>query len=339
MDQVTTYGDISPRTAVKAAKRLLRIGQQKMMTQRFGMMDDQPQNSTRVRKWRRYHSFPLAKTPLTEGVTPAGHKLTYTDYVATLEQYGDLVTITDVIKDTHEDPVLRTAVDRSADQAARTIESVAIDVLKGGTNVYYASSVGSRALVAAPISRGDIRRIQRGFDRTLAEPISTIIKAGPDESTQGVEASFFAMGHTDLEPDIRNMTGFKTIVEYANVGQAVPHEIGAVDRTRFCLSAMWEPWDAAGANTTTLLSNGDAPAGSQPCDVYPIVIVAKDAYACVRLQGRQAVKIMVLNPDQPRGGDELGQRGSVSWKTYFTCVRLNEQWMARLEVGATANPS
>ena len=218
-------------------------------------------------------------------------------------------------------------------------ESVTIDILKGGTNVYYASSVGSRAAVTNPISRGDIRRVQRGFDRALAEPISTIIKAGPDESTQGVEASFFAMAHTDLEPDIRNMTGFKTIVEYANVGQSLPHEVGAVDRVRFILTAMFDPWEAAGASTTTLLSNGDAPpGGGAQCDVYPVIVVGKDAYAVVRLQGRQAVKIMVLNPDQPRGGDELGQRGSVSWKMYYTAARLNEHWMARIEHGATANP-
>jgi len=73
--------------------------------------------------------------------------------------------------------------------------------------------------------------------------------------------------------------------------------------------------------------------------VYPLLIVARDAYAVVRLQGRQAAKVMVLNPNKPRGGDPLGQKGTVSWKTYYTAAILNEEWIARLECACTANPT
>ncbi|MCD2476522.1 N4-gp56 family major capsid protein, partial [Staphylococcus aureus] len=70
-------------------------------------------------------------------------------------------------------------------------------------------------------------------------------------------------------------------------------------------------------------------------DVYPIVIVGQDAYGTVALKGATAITPMVLNPGTPRGGDPLGQRGTVGWKTYFTAIRLNEAWMARLEVAVT----
>jgi N4-gp56 family major capsid protein len=70
-------------------------------------------------------------------------------------------------------------------------------------------------------------------------------------------------------------------------------------------------------------------------DVYPVVYVAKESYGLIPLKGRGAVTPKVLNPDTPRGGDPLGQRGSVGWKTYFVAKILNEAWMARLETAAS----
>jgi len=31
----------------------------------------------------------------------------------------------------------------------------------------------------------------------------------------------------------------------------------------------------------------------------------------------------------------LGQRGHVSWKTYHVAIILNDNWMVRIETGAT----
>jgi N4-gp56 family major capsid protein len=43
-----------------------------------------------------------------------------------------------------------------------------------------------------------------------------------------------------------------------------------------------------------------------------------------------------LNPGTPSKSDPLGQVGFVGWKTYFAAKILNENWIARIEVGATA---
>lgn len=44
---------------------------------------------------------------------------------------------------------------------------------------------------------------------------------------------------------------------------------------------------------------------------------------------------MVLNPNTPRGGDPLGQRGSLGWKAYRTAEILYDMWMARGEVAVS----
>ena len=69
-------------------------------------------------------------------------------------------------------------------------------------------------------------------------------------------------------------------------------------------------------------------------DVYPIVIIGRGAYAHVPLKGAKAVEMFVH-----AGGsksDPLNQRDVVGAKYWYTCLRLNENWMYRLEVLATA---
>jgi N4-gp56 family major capsid protein len=230
-------------------------------------------------------------------------------------------------------------MDLCGEQAAETVEVVRIAVLKAGTNVYYPGSATSRGTVNSSVTRGALRKVVRGFRRNKGREISRIVGATAKVSTEPVAPAFFAMGHTDLDSDIRTVSGFVPIEQYSQSSKALPGEIGKVESIRFILSALFEPWEASGASGTTYLANGSAPSSSTSCDVYPLLIVAKDAYGIVPLQGKSAVKPMVLNPGTPSKSDALGQVGYVSWKTYQTAAILNENWIARLEVAATANPS
>jgi N4-gp56 family major capsid protein len=196
MPEITTYGDISPRTAAYAAVQLLERGQHMMITERFGQSKPLPKKHTQTVKFRRYESLARATSPLAEGVTPAGQKLTKTDITAVLQQYGDLVGITDVIRDTHEDPVLREAVDVAGEQIRETIEVIRISKLKAGSTIFYANNVASRSVVNSTVSAGDLRRIVRYFNKMKAKKISQIVKASAMVSTEPVNAAFFAMCHS-----------------------------------------------------------------------------------------------------------------------------------------------
>jgi len=335
---VTTYGDISPRTAGHAKARLLTRGQHLMVIERFGQVDPQQKNKTKTVKWRRYNSLARATAPLAEGIPPTGQKLTYTDVIATLEQFGDAVKITDVIQDTHEDAVMNEAMDLCGEQAAETVEELRINILKAGTNVFYANGVAGRSTVNSPPTRGDFRRISRYFKKYKGRMITKIVKASHLISTEPCAPAFIALGHTDLGADIRDLPGFVPVEQYSNSDKAMEGEIGKIEDFRIILTAMFEPWAAAGLAGTTYLSSGVAPGSSLACDVYPMLFTAKDAYGIVPLQGTNAITPMVLNPGKPSAGDPLGQIGFVSWKTMQTAAILNNDWLARLECAATANP-
>ena len=226
-----------------------------------------------------------------------------------------------------------------AEQIAETIEVLRCNVLKAGTNVFYSGTATTRSTVNGTITRADLRKIVRTFNRNKARKISEIIGATAKISTQPVEAAFFAVCHTDLIPDIRGISGFVPTSQYSEHMKAITGEVGVVEDVRFVCTALIEPWLAAGTAGTTYLANSTAPASATACDVYPVLIFGKDAYAMVPLQGvKNAVQIAAVNP-KPMVGDELGQKGFASWKRMDGTVILNQMWMARYEVGATATPA
>lgn len=324
---MTTYGDITPRTAAYVAVELLKRAMPYLCLEKFGQSKSLPANKTQSMKFRRYNSLGLRTTPLTEGVTPASEKLTATDITATLAQYGGLVEITDIIVDTHEDAILQEATAVSAEQAAKTVETLRYNVLKACTNVFYANSVASRTLVGTALTRADQRKIVRALERQEAQFITNIVKSTPSFNTESILPAYAAVTHVDLTSDIRSLQGFTGVGEYGAM-QKWETEIGACEDVRYLKSTIFTPYAAGGASTSTMLAT------SGKADVYPVMIFGKDAYGTIALKGKYAITPIVINP-VPSKSDPLGQRGSVSWKTMQTTVILNDAWMAVLETAAT----
>lgn len=346
----TTYGDISPRTAAYAVTQLLKRGMPYLAFEKFGQSYPLPSNATKVAKFRRYYltgstgaagsgsaasawAVPLSLTPLTEGVTPSGRKLANTDYTVTIQQYGDYTTISDVILDTHEDQVLQAATETLGESAALTVETLRYNVLKAGTNVFYANGSATSAVNTAYTGAAGLalqRQVTTALNRQNAKKITNIIASTPDYNTKSVEASYVAVVHPDLESDIRGISGFVKVADYGPHHTPWENEIGTVEQVRYISTTVATPWtDAGGAKGTMRSTTGTS------ADVYPILIFARDAYGLVPLKGKSSLTPMVVNP-KPAPGDPLAQRGTVGWKTYQATVILNDAWMARVEVAATA---
>ena len=349
---INTYGDISPAVAAYSVVRMLKRATPYLQLERFGQRKPLPTNSTNVAKFRRYFLTgstgsagqfngsvngsgaapitPLAVTPLVEGVTPSGNSLSVQDYTVKLSQYGDYVTITDVIEDIHTDPVLQQAEETLGEQAAQTVEALRYNVLKAGTNVFYANSVATRSAIVTPITLADQRRVTTALNRQNTKKITTVVASTSDFQTKSVEAAYMAVCHPDLETDIRNMAGFVPVASYGPHTSPFEGEIGSVEQVRYLTSTTIVPWaDAGGAKGLMRSTSGTS------ADVYPVLIFGRDAFGIVTLKGKSALTPMVVNP-KPAPGDPLGQRGTVGWKTWQGTVILQDAFMARLEVAATA---
>ena len=331
---LSKYGDITSIQQEYANKTFLSVFQPEAVTQRFGKSDSLPKHNTKTMTWKKYAALAVTTAAVSDGITPESTALVTSTVSVVLQQYIYILELTDQVATMHEDPVLMMMTKRIGEAMAQTIEKVTFAVLKAGTNVYR-SNGGARTDINTVITRGDIRMAVRGFYRNLAKPFAEIIAASAKVSTSGVESSFFAMCHPDLDPDLRNMTGWKNVIEYSSVEKRVAGEIGNCENVRFVCSINATPWLVGGASSTTMLTSGAA--GSGNADVYPVLVVAKEAYGVVRLQGDEAVETYVLNPGTARGGDAAGQRGTVSNKVMYGSVILNQLWIARIECAASAS--
>lgn len=341
----TAYGDITPRQAAFSMAGFLSRAIPLMTLEQFGQPYVIPTNSTQTAKFRRYYmagatgsagsgtgnyNVPVATTALTEGVTPVGKKLASRDYTVQLQQYGDYMEFTDVIQDTHEDypALLRQMMDILGEEAALTVETLRFNVLKSGTNVFYANGV-SRSAVNTALSLSLQRKITRSLKRQNARQITQVLKSSPAYNTQPIEAAFVAVVHPDLENDIREMDGFVSTKHYASV-TPFAGEIGSVEDVRYVSSTVIAPWaDAGGAAGGNFISTTGTNA-----DVYPVLYFAKDAFGVVALRGKSVASIMVVMP-KPAASDPLGQRGTAGWKLWNATVILQDAFLVRAEVAAT----
>jgi N4-gp56 family major capsid protein len=345
-----TYGDISPRTAAFVVRDLLKRGMPWLIFEKFGQAKPLPAKSTKTIQFRRYYlestftstfgsdfnpheyfkgsNFNPANKMLTEGVTPDATALESSDYEATLVQYGDRTVISDVIMDTHEDPIMREAVDILGEQAAVLIEKTRYNVLKAGTNVFYSNADTSRSAVDVVFSLNDQRKVTRFLKRQLGKPITSTVKSTPAFGTESIAPSFICIVHPDLEPDLRAISSFVPAEKYGSMS-AFEGEIGKIEDVRYLMSTIVEPFlgagDSGGSNVLTTNSNAD---------VYPMIYLARDAYGIVAFKGANALTPMVVNP-KASDSDPLAQRGHVGWKGYSATIILNDFWMVRLEVAVS----
>lgn len=330
---VNTYGGIGSRTNLYADEKFLSHATPKQILERYSETKPLPRNKTLTISFRRSVPFDVDVIPLQEGVTPTPLGLQYEDVSTTIKQYGGWVQITDVIADTHEDPILNEALKSVGELAAKQRELVNWGIFRAGTSVFYSSTAASptlRTQVNAPINLGLIRRVEQYLDDNYAKRITERLDPSSDFGTSAVPEGYVAIGHTNLRGDLYDLPGFRRAEAYAS-GKPEPEEVGSADGLRFVLSAFLKPLLGAGSATLNGMRNTNS-----AVDVYPILCLAEEAIGTVPLQGATRPMIKVYNPGQVSPTDPLGQRGFVSYKMWHAALILNQNWLTRLEVGSTA---
>lgn len=326
------YADMGARIGVFAAAQFLVHAQPDLILERFGQLHTIPKNKSQVIKWRRLVPFDAAMDQLVEGITPSPTGVRYEDVQGQVAQYGAWIPFTDVLIETHEDENLKQFAIGAAEQASLTKERILWNMMIAGTNVIYSGTATSRATVQAPIAAADLQLAQRALKNAFAKTITKMLNASPKIATQPVAPAYVAIGHTNMEQDLRNLTGFVPRENYSDVKLLHDREIGKYQDIRFILAPHYTYFPGAGSTTIAgVLNNGTN------VDVYPLVIFGQDAFGTVALKGTDSAKVAVKNPKMGESyEDPLGQRGFVAWKSWYAGVRLNEAWVVRVEAAVSA---
>lgn len=325
----TTTSQVAPGTQAFYDRNLLERAKPAEVHGRFGQKRPIAKKSGNQIKFRRYSALAAATTALTEGVTPSGSELAVTDITATLAQYGDFVTLSDVVDMVNQDPVITEATEVLGDQAGLTIDQVRRDVLVAGTNVAYANGVANRAAVNVKLSTADLDKAIRFLKNQNAKFMKEGIPPSTGVGTGAIRKAYIAVIHPDVEFDVESLTGFKPVSDYPSQMGVMEDEIGAYKNIRFVSSTNAKLFAGAGAAGTAVYKNNGT-----NFDVYCTLIFAADAYGVCPLSG-EAMKTIVKPLGSAGSADPLDQRSSVGWKAMTTTKILNESWMIRLESAAS----
>lgn len=332
----TAYGDVPARVGVQAVAKALAHAEFENVVTKFAKVFPFEDNKGQVIRFRRKKPFAITTQSLTEGVAPAPTQYEQELVDFRIKQYGALYRVTDWVTDLHEDPVLDDIAELAGVQASHTRELVLWGYIRSGTQVILEGGAGSRAAIDAPISIDSINAAVNTLERNFADPITEMIKAGPNIGTEPIGHGWVGIGHVDMRFDFEDMDTFVPYYRYGsanNLKATSKYEIGAVrGSVRVFLAPHLPYFPNAGAAIGVTGMRSD---NGVNVNVYPFVIFGRESYGAIPMKNLNSINLTVRKPRMGVMGDELGQTGAVAWKFWYTGGILNPLWIIRIEAAAS----
>lgn len=252
---------------------LLDNTREKLIFTQLGRKQALPANHGRTVEWRRWRTLGRI-SQLTEGVIPTGKKLGQVAITVTLAQYGDYVTVSDLI-DLHAiDDVVLGATEELGAAAGETVDLLTRNVLLGGTNLIFADAYASGSYSSTPTTEADLQTAL-GTSNTVCNLTPTMINKAVTalkKSAKGLKYSgqyYVAVVHPDVAYDLRQNSEWIEAHKYAEPEEIFNGEIGRMHGVRFIESN----------NAPVIKKSG------QTYATYKVMFFCKDAFGVVDPEG------------------------------------------------------
>ena len=309
---VTSDSGLSNEMKTFYSDYLIDMAEPNLIHDQFGQKHPIPKNGGKTIEFRKYDPLPKMLTPLTEGVTPNGQKLSMSVITAKVEQYGGYVELSDVLLLTAIDNNLVQATKLLGSQAGRTLDTITREVINGGTNVQYAEGqVSSRATLVGGQTSGNhyltvdaVRRAVR-FLKVMNAP--------------KINGDYVGIIHPDVSYDLMSDPKWVNVKTYSDPDGIYEGEIGKIEGVRFVETSEAKVFEGAGASGV---------------DVYSTLIMCDDAYGVTEVTGG-GLQHIVKQLGSAGTADPLNQRATAGWKAIKTAERLVEAYMVRVETAST----
>ena len=271
----------------------------------FGQKRPIPANGGKTIEFRKFAPLAKATTPLTEGVTPDGKSLSVSTVTATVNQYGDFITQTDVLELTSLDNTILEATKLLGRQAGVTLDTVVRDVLNSGTNVTYCSKVAADGTETAVTSRSALDATSQLTVKTIQMVVAKL--RGQNAPTIG--GKYVAIIHPYVAYDLMRDKEWIDAHKYANPTNLYEGEIGEIAGVRFVQTTEAKVFDGG---------------------VFSTLILGDGAYGVTEITGG-GLQTIVKQKGSAGTADPLDQRSSVGWKAIKTAEILIENYLVRVE--------
>ena len=308
---VTTDTGLSKEMKTFYSDYLIDMAEPNLVHDQFGQKHPIPKNGGKIIEFRKYDSLPKALTPLTEGVTPNGQKLSMSVITSNVQQYGGYIELSDILLLTAIDNNLVQATKLLGSQAGRTLDTITREVLNGGTNVQYAEGqvTARNALVGGQAS---------GNHYLTVDAVRRAVRFLKVMNAPKINGNYVGIIHPDVSYDLMSDPKWVNVKTYSDPDGIYEGEIGKIEGVRFVETSEAKVFEGAGASGV---------------DVYSTLILGADAYGVTEITGG-GLEHIVKQLGSAGTADPLNQRATAGWKATKTAERLVEQYMVRIETAS-----
>ena len=304
----TTGNDLSPEMKTYYQDRLIDLVEPLLVHDQFGQKRPIPQGRGKTTEFRAFTKLPKITTQLVEGVTPDGQALDSYTVTSTVKQYGGYVCLTDFIMQTAIDPIAEEALKLIASQGARSMDTVTREIINAGTNVQYGDgSKSSRSSLTAS-------------DKLTVLAVRKAVRALKRQDAPMINGNYVAIVHPDIAFDLMSDSTWVDWQKYTSPEHMYKNEIGQIAGVRFVETTEAKIFEGAGASSA---------------DVYSTLIIGEGAYGVTDISGG-GLQTIIKQKGSGGTSDPLDQRATVGWKCAKTAESLVNEYMVRIETGATA---
>ena len=224
---VTTDMALSDEMKTFYSDYLIDLAEPELVHDQFGQKHPIPKNGGKIIEFRKYDALPKALTPLTEGVTPNGRKLSVSVINATVQQYGDYVELSDILLLTAIDNNLVEATKLLASQAGRTLDTITREVLNGGTNVLYSGGKLDRSLLVGGSGTAALNNY------LTVDDIRKAVRALKVQNAKKINGDYVGIIHPDAAYDLMSDPKWVNVKTYSDPEGIYEGEIGKIEGVRF----------------------------------------------------------------------------------------------------------
>lgn len=260
-----------------------------------------PKNGGKKIEFRKFAALPKALTPLTEGVTPDGKKLSVSKIEAEVSQYGDYIVQSDVLELTAIDNTIVEATKILGRQAGLTLDTITRNILHAGTNVFY-----------CPKGDGTAVESRTGLDNTCkltVDVVKKVVAIMKKNNAPKINGDYVAIIHPYVAYDLMSDPEWIDAHKYAQPENLYTGEIGKVAGCRFVETS-----------EAMIYENG----------VFGCLFLADGAYGVTEITGG-GLETIVKQKGSAGTSDPLNQRSSIGWKAIKTAEILVEPYLMRVE--------
>ena len=308
--QTTLLDGLSPEMKTFYDMTLIDEAQANLVHGQFAQKKPIPQGSGKTIEFRKFASLPKATTPLTEGVTPDGKSLTVTAITATVNQYGDYITMSDVLELTTIDNVIVEATKLLGRQAGLTLDTVVRNVMHSGTNVTYCPKVAADGTETEVTSRSALDKTSQ-LTVKVCQQVVAKLRA---QNAPTINGKYVAIIHPYVAYDLMRDPEWIDAHKYAKPENLFEGEIGEVAGIRFVQTTEAKIYEGG---------------------VFGTLVLGSGAYGDTEITGG-GLQTIVKQKGSAGTADPLDQRSSVGWKAIKTAELLIENYLVRVESKSAA---